>query len=418
MRSRMLLSSSALLALTGVLIAVTALFTGLSSAAVRSVGANGVATVSNKDSSPRTIEFAGRQWIVKSGCDRGPGPNCWSDSSESVWVEDGTLHLKIRRIGDEWHSTEVYTRQCTQYGVHRFFVRGRIDNLDKNIVFAPFLYNDDRNEIDIEFARWGVENPTDNAQYVVQPAAIPGNRESFPLALNGLNSTHSIEWNATMIRFKSLHGHHVQPPTDAHLIRDWEYSGGDSPPETKGLRVHINFWLHQGNPPSNSEEAEIIVENVQLPAAVDCPRVHLPAVIKQHTPTPTPTVTATSTPPVAPTPTPTPTTTPWVSITASNDRATGEVGPPAYCNGNYKIALYAKTDIWYVQPQVSEPARNVRIRSDCTWRSDIGGWNQVAAHLVPTGFVHPDQVANTSRCPPPPLNPATNSDILAVNCTP
>ena len=36
-------------------------------------------------SSERIIDFAGRQWGVKSGCGLGPGPNCWSDSEQSVW---------------------------------------------------------------------------------------------------------------------------------------------------------------------------------------------------------------------------------------------------------------------------------------------------------------------------------------------
>jgi hypothetical protein len=34
----------------------------------------------------RTITFAGRSWEVKSGTG-GPGPNNWSDSASSVWVD-------------------------------------------------------------------------------------------------------------------------------------------------------------------------------------------------------------------------------------------------------------------------------------------------------------------------------------------
>src|SRR3972149_3772620 len=116
-------------------------------------------------SGQRIVEFAGRQWAVKSGCGLGPGPNCWSDSEQSVWVEGGQLHLKIREIDGTWYSAEVYTTDCTQYGMHRFFTASRLDNLDKNVVAALFLYKDDATEIDVEFAKWGVGNPISNAQY-------------------------------------------------------------------------------------------------------------------------------------------------------------------------------------------------------------------------------------------------------------
>ena len=104
-------------------------------------------------SGPRIIEFAGRQWIVKSGCGRGPGPNCWSDSKESVWVESGQLHLKIREVNNTWHAAEVYTEACTKYGRHRFSTVTRLDSFDPNVVAALFLYRNDETEIDIEFSK-------------------------------------------------------------------------------------------------------------------------------------------------------------------------------------------------------------------------------------------------------------------------
>jgi hypothetical protein len=110
--------------------------------------------------------------VVKSGCGLGQGPNCWSDSEQSVWVDSGQLHLKIREVNGTWYCAEVYTKACTQYGMHRFYVikdDPLLDNLDKNVVAALFLYKDDQNEVGIEFAKWGVQDPDYNAQYVVQP---------------------------------------------------------------------------------------------------------------------------------------------------------------------------------------------------------------------------------------------------------
>jgi len=128
----------------------------------------------------RIITFAGHDWVVKSGDQRGPGPNSWSDSEESVWVDQqGWLHLRIRKENSLWHSAEVYSKECTTYGLHRFSITGQLDRLDPNVVFAPFLYKDDETEIDIEFTRWGEANLPDNGQYVVQPWLNSGNLVRF-----------------------------------------------------------------------------------------------------------------------------------------------------------------------------------------------------------------------------------------------
>jgi hypothetical protein len=338
-------------------------------------------------SSARTIEFAGRQWAVKSGCGLGPGPNCWSDSEQSVWVDgSGQLHLKIRNISGTWYSAEVYTMACTQYRMHRFSVIGPVDNLDKNVVAALFLYKDDWTEMDIEFARWGEANPTYNAQYVVQPSDTPGNREQFSMTLSISNTTHYIDWSGSAIRFKSIHGHYQELPDPAHLIHEWSYTGSDIPAEDECLQIHINLWLYQGNPPSDDQEVEIIVKNVQPPY-----EVYLPMVFKCYPP--------------------------WITVTASGSRAWGTVGPSCFCNDNYKVALYAKTDIWYVQPVEAEPGRNVKIKSDCTWESFTNRWDQMAAHLVLASYDHPSEIHSTEYCPPPPLE-LDCKNVLAASCYP
>lgn len=66
----------------------------------------------------RSIDFAGRKWIVKSGYG-GPGPNNWSDSEQSVWIDENEwLHLKIREVDGTWYCSEVYTEEPTQYSIH------------------------------------------------------------------------------------------------------------------------------------------------------------------------------------------------------------------------------------------------------------------------------------------------------------
>ncbi len=225
-----------------------------------------VITFSQIAYSQRIVEFAGRSWEVKSGFG-GPGPNYWSDSEQSVWVDDqGRLHLRLRRIGSKWYGAEVRTVAPTRHGMHRFYVVGRIDQIDQNVVFAPFLYLNDSTELDIEFSRWSnPENP--NGQYVLQPGPYiqNDNIHRFNFHLEGTNSTHYINWTASDVTFKSIHGHYPEPPEEHYLIQQWNYSGNRNPSESDSLNIHINLWLFRGQAPTDNQEVEVIITSADLP---------------------------------------------------------------------------------------------------------------------------------------------------------
>ena len=217
----------------------------------------------------RTIWWAGRTWTVKSG-DAGPGPNHWSDSTDSVRVDDdGALHLAIRREGSRWLAAEVTSTACTGFGLHRFYVDAALDELDENVIFAPFLYADDDHEIDIEFARWGDRFSPDNAQYVVQPAG-PLTLRRFTTRLHDTWSTHSIDWQEGVVRFQSLRGHYDAPPDDGYVIAGARIAGGVVPHEADDLHVHINLWLMGGEPPADGHEVEVVVTGADLPPPTHC----------------------------------------------------------------------------------------------------------------------------------------------------
>ena len=48
------------------------------------------------------------------------------------------------------------------------------------------------------------------------------------------------------------------------IIEDWEYTG-PYVATASDEKVHLNLWLFQGNPPSDSQEAELVVTQVSLP---------------------------------------------------------------------------------------------------------------------------------------------------------
>lgn len=236
----------------------------------------------------RIIQFAGQDWFVKSGFG-GPGPNNWADDEDSVWVDNsGRLHLKMRQIGDTWYSAEVTSVDYTQEGVHRFYVTTPditpgntprlLDNLDKNVVFAPFVYAADNLEVDMEFTRFGQDAPGYNAQYVIQPDPVGAfytqdvNLHRFLMNLSGTDTTHLFDWRSSGVTFESFAGHTTIPTA---LIQQKTLTGGNVPSSTDNLRIHINLWLYQGNPPSDGRPAEIIVSNLEVepadtPVPPDC----------------------------------------------------------------------------------------------------------------------------------------------------
>jgi hypothetical protein len=216
-------------------------------------------------SSARTITFAGREWNIRSGTG-GPGPNNWSDSTASVWVDSAGLHLKIRRVGDTWYSAEVTSREPTRYGMHRFYISGRVDRLDRNVVASPFLYANDSLEVDVEFSSWQNANPRAlNAQFVLQPYNIKGNQERFRMDLTGNESTHYYDWESASIHCKSFLGHSAEPKDSSLVLHDWTYTGKNNPPESANLRIHFNLWLINGRPPTDGQEAEFVIKAVDLP---------------------------------------------------------------------------------------------------------------------------------------------------------
>lgn len=199
----------------------------------------------------RTLRFAGRAWVVKSGQGLGPGPNDWSDAPENAWVDGaGALHLKITRRGDRWSCAEIYSQEPVSYGVYRFEFQNALGHLDPNVVVAAFLYESDRQEADIEFSRWGDRDAPTNAQYVVQPSEDPQQRERFSLQADGA-TIHQIDWSPLGTRFTSL-------AADATLH---EWQGPPSAVAMTAPRLRLNIWLDHGRAPQDDREAEVVVKS-------------------------------------------------------------------------------------------------------------------------------------------------------------
>ena len=228
--------------------------------------------------SARTIQWAGRNWNVKSGYG-GPGYNYWSDSTDNVWVDgDGYLHLKVTKSNDTWYCAEIISLDDYKFGDFRFQVATDIPSLDTNLVGGFFTYLNDWKEIDLEFARQFSGMTGENSSFASQPWDVPGNTHYFttPTVTDDL-TTHRFVWTNDQIYFQSYEGH-GSPPSSAGSIEDWTYTGDWIPQEASPL--HLNLYIFSQasvrRVPSDTNHTELIIRGALLP--VPEPGQDLPAV--------------------------------------------------------------------------------------------------------------------------------------------
>lgn len=207
-----------------------------------------------------TIQFSGYTWNVKNGSHLGPGPNYWSKNN--IWVDgNGFLHLKISKDSatGKWFCAEVSTQQTFGYGKWQFWVEGRIDKMDKNVVLGLFNYsgNDGFDEMDIEWARWGNKNYP-NCNYTVWPAETGNKNFSYvkEISLTGKNTTQRFTRTDSTVYFQSLQGF-----TDGNN-KQFAHAMCTAPPKSVSklaMPAYINLWLMNGLAPSDNKEVEIII---------------------------------------------------------------------------------------------------------------------------------------------------------------
>ncbi len=189
-----------------------------------------------------------------------PGPNYFSDDIANVEIdEQDRLHLRIDYHDGHWNCSEVIIDHSLGYGLYKFKLDSRVDNMDYNAILGGFIYEGLDQEFDIEFSQRLVADPYD-AQYVAQPWYIPGNIETFHMSSNSQTS-HSFEWRSNYIVFNSWNGHDNFPTMET-LIHTWTYTGANIP-VPGGEAMIFNLYLHSGDAPAGGIGDEVIITSFE-----------------------------------------------------------------------------------------------------------------------------------------------------------
>jgi uncharacterized protein (TIGR03437 family) len=198
--------------------------------------------IQRPDPNRRSIDFSGERFFVKRAVEPvGPGPNRFSDSEQSVFLDSqGYLHLKLLRINGEWHSAEVYTAKKVGFGTYTliFVVPPGMHPCQ---VFGAYTWAEaetNSRELDaVEVSRFCDPQAQGNSQVVVQPFDLPGNRKRFDLPA-GVAVTQVMKWDESGVAFQSFAG---DSPSGVP-IHEWTFLGAVTSPDSANLAFRLNLW--------------------------------------------------------------------------------------------------------------------------------------------------------------------------------
>jgi hypothetical protein len=245
----------------------------------------------------RNINWSGYNWWVRTsnGNPQGPGPNIFSDSTNTVFVDhNGDLHLRIHQENGKWVGAEIDNHQSLSYGTYEWEVSSRYDQFAANVVGGLFTYldpysaasqtsgsvgngiADTPHEIDIEFTKaWG----NANLWHTTHDPDVQSPHTSYLSTLSGTHTTHRFTWEPDRITWGSYHGHvaGVANPANPMVgqpggMAVHTYTGPVVPKDLNEIPI-INFWLSGNNVsnigPTNGQMQEMIIHSFSYTPLAD-----------------------------------------------------------------------------------------------------------------------------------------------------
>lgn len=207
----------------------------------------------------KRIRFCGFDWEVKShDTPEGPGPNYFSDSDSSVWVDaSGKLHLRLRNSNGKWWCAEVIGTQAAGLGTLEFHVEGLPKNWDPQCVLGLFTWSTEKvkhhGELDVEYSSWGEKRNPWNLQFVIQPHKKKKNKYRFTAAIHS-PLTHQILISRKAAAFSTTG---TDLKEERFVVRKrWDPKVPVFP--------RINLWLYKGISPAGKAPVEVVISSYKF----------------------------------------------------------------------------------------------------------------------------------------------------------
>lgn len=218
-----------------------------------------VAGVKSEQPPPKTLQFSGYDWHVRSvSSDRGGRSNNYDPAN--AWTDDnGFLHLRIAQNAGQWTCAEVRLTRSLGYGSYAFAVRD-VSKLEPAAVLTMYTWDDltagqNHREMDIEITRWG-DPANKNAQYVVQPYYVPANVARFTAPAGVL--THLLRWEPGRVAFKTFRG---KVSGSGSPVAEHAFTSGV--PSPGGELVHLNLYIFGNAKNPLQSDVEVVLEKFE-----------------------------------------------------------------------------------------------------------------------------------------------------------
>ena len=216
----------------------------------------------------RFLSFSGFDWWVKNFTTlAGPGPNYFSDYTNNVWTDGaGRLHLRITNRSNQWQCAEIVSARTFGNGQYRFELDSPADSLDPNVTLGLFTWSDDPaytfRELDVECGRWNFAGDPNNSQFVVQPYNVSDHLTRYRVPPGLTNSTQLYLWETNRVSFQCQSNGYS--PAATNLISAWVFTNAPAVPRSGDENVRLNLWLVSGNPPTDTNEVEVIIKSFRF----------------------------------------------------------------------------------------------------------------------------------------------------------
>ena len=206
----------------------------------------------------KTVQFSGYEWAVREDSSNAGGRNKSYDSANAWTDNNGFLHLAITGHAGKWTCAEVKLSRSLGYGSYRLVVQD-VSHLEPAAVFALSTLDNSgpSREMDIEVSRWG-EPEDKNAQYVIQPYAVPANTVRFAAPSGTL--TYWIDWQPGRAEFKTVRGSSALKNRDA--IAEHVFTSGV--PSAGNEAVHLVLYVFDNRNAPMQRGTEVVIEKFEF----------------------------------------------------------------------------------------------------------------------------------------------------------